>query len=107
MKIIPNVRATVYISDLSLRVGENPVLIEPGRVVSSINLLDAVAQGLVKIEVTDNEKNVPGLTEFLEKVDEVTAKSLGIILSEKITEDIRKKRVTSDSPVRPVLFLKV
>ena len=107
MKIISNVRATVYISDLSLRVGENPVLIEPGRVVSSINLLDAVAQGLVKIEVADNEKNVPGLTEFLEKVDEVTAKSLGIILSEKITEDIRKKRVTSDLPVRPVQFLEI
>jgi len=107
MKITSNVRATVYISDLSLRVGENPVLIEPSRVVSSINLLDAVAQGLVKIEVTDNEKNLPGLTEFLEKVDEVTAKSLGIILSEKISEDIRKKRVISDSPVRPALFLEV
>ena len=107
MKITSSVRATVYISDLSLRVGETPVLIEPSRVINSINLLDAVAQGLVKIEVTDNEKNIPGLTEFLEKVEEVTAKSLGEKLSEKITEDIRKKRTISDSPVRPALFLEI
>ena len=101
--------ATIYVSDLKLRVGEQPVLLEvTSKVASSNNLREAIVAGLVRVELELDEQDEPYAELFLSWSDAAEKRKVAeVVLSHLEMMSREKAPLTKDVPVRPAVFLPV
>ena len=73
---------------------------------SSNNLINAIIDGLVNIELSDDEKKLSDVNNVLSYIQIEKQKKFGSILATNIFDVInKKKQITKDIPIRPVAFI--
>jgi hypothetical protein len=107
VQVTSQVNSTVFISDIKLRLSEGiTVPISVTNMLSSNNLINAIIDGLVKLELTDDEKKLSDVNNVLSYIQIEKQKKFGNILATSIFETINKKKpITKDIPIRPVTFI--
>ena len=70
--------ATVFITDLKVRIGLNGVPVSVMDAIQSNDLRSAIDQGMIHLEVTDAEKMDPRIEELLTFAQFIEAKREGI-----------------------------
>lgn len=101
--------ATVFITDLKIRVGARGVPIRVGDAVASGDLRLALDQGMVQLEATDIEKMDPRISELLVFAQFANAKREGKLLFAQVESTLMSKQPASspDVPIRPAVFVDV
>lgn len=98
--------ATVYITDLKIRVGQSIVPIGLRDALSSVDLRDALNQGMVQLDTTDEERANPavmGLVTFARLAD---MRREGRLLFAQVESAMKSNRPVDslNIPVRPAVF---
>lgn len=99
--------ATVYITDLGIRVGAGSrVQVPTRRAMASVDLLSAIDQGLVQVSFTAQEARQPGVIRLKKQVERIAAKRRGRVLAAEVTRTVQSKQATpvaSSTPAPPAL----
>lgn len=98
--------ATVYITDLKIRIGQDSVPVSIKNAVSSSDLRSALDQGMVQLEVTDTEKKNRLVEDLLTFAQFADAKREGKLLFAQAESAIKHRQpvVSPDVPIRPAVF---
>lgn len=111
MRIVHNATggATVYITDLKMRLGPgNAVPVNIRDVATSVDLVRAVEGDLVRIDFTEEEQHHPDLRYLLLRIEQVEAKRESKVLYAKVEETVKSNKADSPTiPVRPAVFAPV
>jgi len=101
--------ATVYITDLKLRLGQSSeVSVSIRGAAGSTDLLTAVEKNLVRITFTELEKNHPDLRGLVSRIKQAEARRQGALLYAEVKKAIETGSVSSPKvPVRPAVFAPV
>lgn len=97
--------ATVFITDLGVRIGRDALSLGYERAVSSADLRNALDRGLVRLEIDDSEKGEPLVENLLLFAKMADAKREGEALFVRIESSMRGEgSVTPEVPVREAVF---
>lgn len=101
--------ATVFITDLKIRIGLDGVPIQFREAIKSSDLRLALDQGMVRLEVSDVEAEDPQISEllvFAQRAEDAREGKLLFALAESAMRN--KQPVDSPSiPIRPAVFVNV
>lgn len=98
--------ASVHITDLRLRLGRDGVAtLSATTAARSTDLVNAVESGLVRLEFTEVERNLPSLRSLLARIEQAEAKRSGVLLAARTKKVMESSGTPSlDVPARPVVF---
>lgn len=97
--------ATVFITDLGIRIGRDALFLKYERAASSTDLRNALDRGLVRLEVDDLERGDPLVEDLLLFARMAEAKREGEELFTRIESNIRGEgSISPDIPVREAVF---
>ena len=98
--------ATVYITDLKIRVGQNSVPVNLGDALSSIDLRVALDRGMVRLDATAEERANPLVTELVTFAHLADLRREGRLLFAQVESAMKSSRPVDSPniPVRPAVF---
>ena len=112
LKNVAEKGATVFISDLGLRINSSADIDVPLSRASSTDLQTAVEQGLISVSFTDTETADPRVRYLRYEIEQIIAKRGGEVLAKQLQEDLlaheRGRLVAFTNPfIRPAVLVPI